>query len=301
MIEEITPQIVAVSLVLITFVTPIVTLLLSALLLWRYRRGVARAMAASAAFEASVPTTPTASLHALPAVVDGPSASDLYQAAIAGPRHTALRYTIAGLAFAVVFAVAARFVYPIRTDLPGVLMGVWYYAWPIVLAVMLIIPGRRRWWAVVGYVVAVLPLWAWGASVADILDMQFGSIHLPARSSTTPQGIIGLWLYVNGPPTLLILFCLIRRVRAIAPLVLALVTTGISGTWIAILALSSPKGADIAVAIVVALHVSMPWVEWGTIVGSLAGFGALGWLLARRISAAYRRRALSDQSLLLDA
>jgi len=301
MIEEITPQIVAVSLVLITFVTPIVTLLLSALLLWRYRRGVARAMAASAAFEASVPTTPTASLHALPAVVDGPSASDLYQAAIAGPRHTALRYTIAGLAFAVVFAAAARFVYPIRIDLPGVLMGVWYYAWPIVLAVMLIIPGRRRWWAVVGYVVAVLPLWAWGASVADILDMQFGSVHLPARSSTAPQGIIGLWLYVNGPPTLLILFCLIRRVRAIAPLVLALVTTGISGTWIAILALFSPKGVETAVAIVVALHVSVYWAVWGTVVGSLVGFGALGWLLARGISDAYRRRALSDQSLLLDA
>ena len=302
MIEEITPQIVAISLFLITFVTPILTLLLSALLLWRYRRAVARAMAASAAFEASVPaTTPAASPHALPAAVGGPSASDLYQAAIVGPRHCALRYTIAGLAFAVVFAAAARFVYPIRVDLPGVLMGVWIYAWPIVLSFMLIIPGRRRWWTVVGYVVAVLPLWAWGASVADILDMQFGSVHLPARSSTAPQGIIGLWLLVNGPPTLLILLCLIRRVRAIAPLVLALVTTGISGTWLAIMALFTRSGVELAVAIAVALHVSVLWAVWGTIVGSLAGFGALGWLLARRISGAYQRRALSDQSLLLDA
>jgi hypothetical protein len=131
--------------------------------------------------------------------------------------------------------------------------------------------------------------------------MQFGSVHLPARSSTAPQGIIGLWLLVNGPPTLLILLCLIRRVRAIAPLVLALVTTGISGTWLAIMALFTRSGVELAVAIAVALHVSVLWAVWGTIVGSLAGFGALGWLLARRISAAYRRRALSDQSLLLDA
>src|SRR5215510_3729601 len=246
MIEEITPQIVAFSLFLVTLVTPILTLLLSALLLWRYRRAVARAMAASAAFEASVPAmSRAASPHALPAGIGGPrsggpSAADLYQMAIAGPWRCALRYAIAGLAFAAVFAAAARFVYPIRVDLPGVLMGVWIYAWPIVLAFTLTIPGRTRWWAVVGYVVAVLPLWAWGASVADILDMQFGSVHLPARSSTAPQGIIGLWLYVNGPPTLLILLCLIRRVRAIAPLMLALATTIISGTWLAILALFSP-------------------------------------------------------------
>jgi hypothetical protein len=47
--------------------------------------------------------------------------------------------------------------------------------------------------------------------------------------------------------------------------------------------------------------VSVIWVIVATIVGSLAGFGALGWSLARRISAAYQRRKLSDQSLLLDA
>jgi hypothetical protein len=302
MLEEITPEIVGFSLLLITLVTPILTLVLSALLLWGYRRAVARAMAASAAFEASIAATaPTASSHAPPAVVGDSSESELYQAAIAGPRQYALRYTIAGLAFAAVFALVARFVYPIRVDLPGVLMGVWIYAWPIVLAFMLIIPGRTRWWAVVGYVVGVLPLWGWGALVADIHDIQFGGVDLAARSSMAPQGIIGLWLVVNGPPTLLILLCLIRRVRAVAPLVLALVTTIISGTWLAIMALFSRSGVNVAVAIVVALNVNVLWVIWATFVGSLASFGALGWVLARSISTSYRRRKLSDQSLLLDA
>ena len=302
MLEEVTPEVVGSSLLLIIFVTPILTLLLSALLLWGYRRAVARAMAASAAFDASIPAmTPAVSSHALPAAVDGPTGSELNEAAIAGPRHYALRYTIAGLAFAVVFALAARFVYPLRVDLPGVLIGVWIYAWPIVLALTLIIPGRTRWWAVVGYLVAFLPLWLWAASIADIPDIQFGGVDLPARSSMAPQGTIGLWLVVNGPPTLLIALCLIRRVRAVAPLVLALVTIIVSGTWVAVMTLFSRSGVNVAVAIVVALHVSVLWVIWATVVGSLAGFGALGWLLARRISAAYRQRKLSDQSLLLDA
>src|SRR4029453_7426452 len=107
MLEEVTPQIVAFSLFFVTLVTPILTLLLSALLLWRYRRAVARAMAASAAFAASIPATTPAASPSVPFPSAGsPTASDLYRAAIVGPRHTALRYTIAGLAFAVVFAAA---------------------------------------------------------------------------------------------------------------------------------------------------------------------------------------------------
>lgn len=301
MLEEVTPEIVGLSLFLITIVTPILTLVLSALLLWGYRRAVARAMAASAAFDSSKPaTTPAAPSHVSPAV-GGPSGSDLYRAAIAGPRLYALHYTIAGLAFAVVFALAARFVYPIRVDLPGVLVGVWIYAWPIALALPLIIPGRMRWWALAGYLIAFLPLSLWAASVTDIPDMQFGGVDVPARSSMAPRGMIWLWLVVNGPPTLLILICLMRRVRAVAPLVLALMTTIISGTWLAVMALFSRSGVSIAVAIVVALHVSVIWVIVATVVGSLGGFGALGWVLTRRISAAYRQRKLSDQSLLLDA
>jgi hypothetical protein len=124
MIEELTPEIVASSLFLISFIAPTLTLLLSALLLWAYRRAVARAMAASAAFDASKPaTTPASGSHQLPAG-GGPSSSDLYQAAITGPRRYALRYVVTGLAFAVVFAFASRFVYPIRLDLPGFLVGV---------------------------------------------------------------------------------------------------------------------------------------------------------------------------------
>ena len=54
MIEGITPQIATVSLLLITVSAAMLTLLLSALLLWMYRRAVAREMAASRDVHASL-------------------------------------------------------------------------------------------------------------------------------------------------------------------------------------------------------------------------------------------------------
>jgi hypothetical protein len=300
MIEELTPEVIASSLLLIVLVTPVLTLVLSALLLGGYRRAVTRAMATAGEFGASAPATTLASQSA-PSLAGDLSGSDLYRIAIAGPRIYAARYVAAGLAFAVVFAIASRFVYPIRLDVPGFLIGVWIYAWPVVLALPLIVPGRTRWWAVVTYFVAFLPLGLWAMWVPDIPDVQFGGVALPARSSMTPSGMTRLWLGVNGSPTVLMLICLARRIRAIAPLVLALMTTAISGTWFAIIALSSRRGVDAAVTVAVAVELDVVWLNVATIAISLAGFGALGWALARWISAAYRRRMLSDQSLLLDS
>ena len=300
MIEEITPHLIAISLFLIVLVTPVLTLVLSALLLWGYRRAVTRAMATAGEFSTSAPAT-TQSSQSPPSTAGDLSGSDLYRMAIAGPWVYAARYVVAGLAFAVVFAIAARFVYPIRLDMPGFLIGVWIYAWPVVLALLLIAPGLTRWWAVAAYFVAFLPLGLWAMWVADIPEVQFGTVALPARSSMTPTGMAKLWLGVNGSPTVLMLVCLARRIRAIAPLVLALMTTAISGTWFALVALFSRRGADATIAVAMALELNVIWLVVATIVISLTGFGALGWALARWISAAYRRRMVSDQSLLLDS
>ena len=57
MMEEFTPQVAASSLLLIIISAPMLTLLLSALLLWRYRRAVMRAMAATGDFHAPVVET----------------------------------------------------------------------------------------------------------------------------------------------------------------------------------------------------------------------------------------------------
>ena len=303
MIVELTPQIVTSSLVLIILSAPTLTLLLSAVLLWRYRRAIIRAMDATArghvALATSDPVRPSRDGRSRPGEAN---ADRLYRLAVGGPWENALRQGVAGLAFALVFAVAARFVYPIRNDWVGFLVGVWIYLWPVVLALPLIVRGRVRLWVgwTAGYVVVYTLLGVVAASIPDIPAFTFGGVEIPARSGVTPRGMLILWLSVNAAPTFLVLVCFNRRVRAVAPLVLALVTTAISGTWVVLLTMFSSRGADATVSVAVATAVSVYWLVLGTVVLALAIFGAAGWALARWIGRAYRRRGVSDQSLLLD-
>ena len=137
MIEELTPQILMVSMLLIIVTAPILTLLLSVLLLWGYRRTVTRAMAASEGFCDSQVKGGTAEPSQLddPTVkkrTTSPASSNLYQRAIQAPWHNALQTTIAVLASAFVFSAAAQIVYPLDLGLPGFFVGVWIYTWPAV-------------------------------------------------------------------------------------------------------------------------------------------------------------------------
>ena len=302
MIEELTPAILTLSLLLIGASAPILTLLLSTLLLWRYRRSVTRAMAAAGEFRA-VASPSEGSSPGRHRALDAPAGRTLYRMVRDAPRLGAIRYAAAGLAFALVFALAARFVYPVRLDAAGFLIAVWIYAWPVVLGLPLVIPGPMRRWAVsvAAYFAAFLVLALWAASVPDFPELQFGGIELSARSTVTPSVMMRAWLVVNGPPTLLVLLCLDRRVRAVAPLVLTLVTTAITGTWAVSLALVSGRGAKIAVQASVSLGMPVRGLVLAIVVLALASSTALGWAMARGVARAYRRRKVSDQSLLLDA
>ncbi|MGH8727604.1 MAG: hypothetical protein ACREV9_05505, partial [Burkholderiales bacterium] len=193
---------------------------------------------------------------------------DLYRRAMRGPWHVAIRYAVAGLAFALVFALAWRFAFAYRLGAPGFLLSVWIYAWPAVLALLLIVPAstRLRTSCVAGYFVMLLSLGLWASSITDIPALKFGGIALPARSSVTPPGMMKIWLVANGVPTVLMLLCLNRRVRAVAPLVLGFMTTAISGTLIAWVALFSPRGMDAAVALSVSLDLSVLWLVVATLV-----------------------------------
>lgn len=300
MIAELTPQIVTTSLLLIILTAPTLTLLLSAVLLWRYRRAVTRAMHATAAFH---PSLRARGSHHRDAASGHSAGADTYRLARRGPWENALRHGVAGLAFALVFAVAARFVYPFRLDWAGFLIGIWVYLWPVVLAVPLIVQGRPRLWAVstVVYFVVFAVLGLVAASITDMPEFRFGGIDLSARSAVTPRGMATLWLTVNGVPTFLVLVCFHRRVRAVAPLVLALVTTVIAGTWLALLTIFSSRGAGATDTLAGATAVPEGWLVLAAVVLAVVGFAVAGWALARWIGRAYQRRRLSDQSLLLDA
>lgn len=308
MIEELTPQVLMSTMVLVIVVSSCLTLAISMLLLWLYRRAVARAMAETAGFDTPVAATesserfPSGNPESRIRAVDA-RAVDLYRRAMRAPWHNAARYAVAGLAFAFVLAAAATQVYPSGLGLPGFATGVWIYSWPIVLALPLIMPGLLRVAAVgvLAYFAVFALLGLWAGTVANLPEFRFGAVFVPARSTVTPEGMLRLWLTVNGGPTLLMLLCFNRRVRAVAPLVLAWVTTALIGTVSAVLVLFSPRGVDAAVGLSESLEIHVIWLVGATYVVSFGLFAAVGWLLAHRIAKAYRRRRLSDQSLLLDA
>jgi hypothetical protein len=302
LIEALTPRILSSLLLLVLGLAAMLTLLLSALLLWFYRRAVTREMAASGDFATSeiAPPAPTRRDESdSGATPDGPA---LLSRARQGPWRLARRYALAGLALALVFAVAARFVYPDTLGLPGFAIAWWIYAWPVVPALLLIVPASRTrklgWIAI--YVAGLALLVLWAGTVKNIPG-QVGIVPLPPRSSATPVLTGWLWLVVDGVPMLLVLLCFNRWVRAVGPLVLGLVTTTIGGVAVAYMSLFSPRGIDAAVALATWLELHPGWLVLTTAVLSLAGFGAVGWALARWIARAHRRRAVSDLSLVLDA
>jgi len=308
MIEELTPQVLMISMLLIIITAPILTLLLAALLLWRYRRAVSRAMATVGGFHAAAAAVlpAGASPFGKQQVDDhdvAPRSNDLYRRVLVAPRWNALRYAVSGLAFALVFAGAAHFVYPHGLGLPGFLLAVWIYVWPVFLALPLVVPDSLRLSvvSVAAYFVVFLLLGLWAATITDLPEYRFGAVMLPARSSVTPVRMMALWLVLNGGSTLLVLFCFNRRVSAVAPLLLAFVTIAITGSLAALSALFSAPGVDAVVALSVSLHMHVYWFVLATFLLSLAVCGAIGWALARWIARAYRHRRLSDQSLRLDA
>jgi hypothetical protein len=305
MIQEITPQVVTSSLVLIILLAPVLTLVLSALLLWRYRRAVLRAMNVSGEFRRPAKNQPSlipASAERAGVVGRRESADDARRA-LTAPSRDAIRHAVAGLAFALVFAVAARFVYPLRLDAPGFAIAVWIYMWPVILALPLIVPLHVRGWlsCVLAYALVFTLLGVWAGSTPDLPGYTWGAVTVAPRSSATPWVLLRLWLVVNAVPTVLMWLCFNRRVRAVGPLVLALVTTAISGTWIAILAMFSGRGADATVALSTSLRLHVNWLIVIVMLVAFTAFAAAGWALARWIARAYRARRVSDQSLQLDA
>lgn len=308
MIEELTPQVLMSSMLLLILTASILTLLLSAFLLWLYQRKVTTKMASMGGYDSSLSGDAIQASSQNAARKENPKntgseGSGLYRQAIRAPWRCALRLSVSGLLFALVFALAAHVVYPTGLKLPGFFIGVWIYTWPLMLALPLIVPvlRRRRAFIMIAYFVVFALLGAWAATVKDIPEYRFGGVFLPARSSVTPAGMVKLWLVVNAAPTLLAWFCFNSRIRAVAPLVLAFVVICITGLMAGWMALFSKSGIDTVVALSESWDLHPGWFLLAALILALAGLIAPGWLLIRCIASAYRRRWLSDQSLTLDA
>lgn len=307
MIEGLTPQLMMVSMLLITVVATVLTLFIAALLLWRYRLSVTRTMASAGGYgEAGLQATPggrTSGYAAHPEKADLPAADRLYRQLVNTTKIRMAWQAAAGLVFALVFAVSAQFVYPTELGVPGFLTGVWIYYWPLMLALPLIVPGFPRLWIggmlIYGLIFAVCG--AWAATVNNLPGYSFGAVTLPPRSSVTPETMLRVWVAVNGIPTLLVLIGFNRWARSAAPLVLSWVVTAIGGTLAVVLGLFSDPGVEGLAGFSRATGLDIRGLVVLTWILSLAVFGVIGWLLARVISQRYRERRSSDLSLLLDS
>lgn len=308
MIEELTPQVLMISMFLIIMAAPLLTLLLCVVLLWMYRRIVTQAMAATGSYDGATEEGVSAgppcvsTLKLLHQSVEE-SGNELYLRAIRAPWRDAKLYAVAVLAAALLFSAAAQRVYPYGLGLPGFFVGVWIYVWPLVLSLPLIVPDsmRLRVGSIVVYVTGYSLLGLWASTIANVPGVHFGEVILARRSSVTPFSMIMIWLSVNAGPTILILLCFNRWVRAVAPLVLSLVTIVVTGAWFGLMMFSSPVGADVFKRLDLLLNTHAVWFVLLIFILFVVCLGVIGWVLARWIARAYRQRRLSDRSLILDA
>ncbi|HHP7234722.1 MAG TPA: hypothetical protein ACFCUC_08840 [Desulfobacterales bacterium] len=279
----------------------VLTALASALLLRLYRRAVLRAM--NVAVGTTPPNRPPvadAEPDAAPplTVVDldagsrphlDPSASAALRRAEHSLRYTAGVYLVGGLLYALIFA-SAWMVLSEGGFLPVRFSWLWVcYSWPIVpaLAVATVSDPRR------------LALVAGGYGLVAVIAAAVALMRNPVLA---PGQLIFFWMYANAPGTLLLLAFLRPRVRAVGPLVLAFMLTGVTGAALGIQVVGSSD------------HLMRGWVAVGSALGlgatalfillHLAGFalfGVLGWILLRWIGRRYRLKQTSDQSVILDS
>ena len=305
MIEELTPQVLMRSLVLILLLSPVLTTLLCLLCLWLYRRAVTRSMEAIAGYHHHDDTRHPSQINHLfrNRSAHVPRTTQLFDDATRAPFRDLARYGLAMLVAASVFASAAQFVFPTGLGVQGFLIGLWIYLWPLWLALPLIVPTPLRLWlaCVAGYIFVYALLSMWASTIENIPEYQTGGIYLPERSGVTPFTMVQLWHAVNTVPSVLALLCFNRRVRAVAPLMLALVSIATSGAWFGLIAFTSPPLKSLFERLSERIDVGMMTVIFTAFAVLLGALAVLGWKIARLIATRYRARQLSDRSLLIDS
>ncbi|MGH8676088.1 MAG: hypothetical protein ACREVG_17510, partial [Burkholderiales bacterium] len=230
MIEELTPQVVSLALLLVVVVAPVLTLLASALLLTVYRRAVIRAMArVGGAGNDVAARAPAASADAAARPLRDDV--DLYTWALRAPWQEAGRNAVAGLAFALVIVLAASLASAIEPAPSKLTLAFCVCLWPTVLATVLTTPGSLglKGACAGAYFSLLLAVAFIAMQTPDLPPLTFGGMVLEERSTLTPEGLSMIWLAANGLPSALILIVLNRWVRAVGPLVLAFMVAATSG------------------------------------------------------------------------
>ncbi|RNC67178.1 MAG: hypothetical protein ED859_15865 [Desulfuromonadales bacterium] len=228
-------------------------------------------------------------LDASPSAVTGGAAGALLSRARSSPWRAGMIYGAGGVVFAAIMAFC--FLRASGTEfLPfRFLVLLWVHAWPLVLTLVLVASSRRR--------TKLLVAAAYGA-VYSIL-----AVVVLARSPDSSVGqFVVLWLTTNLPTTLLLLVFLIRRVRAVGPLVVTFMILALTGSNLLISVLDRRQALLRSVAEVgFSLGLGGTGVFWALILIGFLLFAILGWFALQWIRRRYQAKGVNDQSLILDA
>ena len=285
----------------VVFVGAIVAFPLSLFLLRRYKDAVLRTMAVKegeAPLVVGLPNEETRSAAAgqlKTVIVDAPSnpttaesEGGLFEFIIRAPWATVRAYAFGGTVYAVTLA-AAQLIAD-GTFLPLRFVAMTYiYAWPIIIAINLIVPSTRR-----------LKISSFGAYFFGLMLISVLAVYV-----STDLSIFSLfmtWALFSLAPTIVVLAYLQRRVRAVGVMVLSFTIIAFAGTNIALAIVASSESllrsfAGIATAIganAVGAFVAI------MLIGGVA-FAVIAWFANKWIKSMYLKKRISDQSLLLDS
>lgn len=294
------------------------TLIGSWLVLWLYRRGVARAMSMSGfgSIEQEANEAPprssivgNAATSALTTSLarDQPSerAEALLQQAARAPWLEIGCLAAAGFAYALVLACAYLLAIPEARTPTRFALTLWVDIWPLVIAAALTAPRFLR-SAVVGsalyfmpFVLGTIALFVFPDAPADSIDAAL----LGLRDTVTPAHMVWFWVVFAGAPTGALLLFLNPQLRAVSPLLLAFTMIALVVLMTAwILTFASPLKD-----LIYGLADATPggWAGWLLLTGSLifgivAAAGA-GWMVLRWIRKATLAKTISDRTLVVDA
>lgn len=289
---------------IILIVATLLALPTSLLLLWLYRRAVLRSMRAGGPGVASRPAHPgpTPPVPPMPrpdlTITSsgreagsglGPAAQSLFAHLVRSRYRTTGAYALGGATFALVMASAFLVSSGIEFAPVRFLTLFWAYAWPVVFTTTLALGSRLRTMLLSAAAYAVVFIGLCAIAVARSPALDWGQVAL-------------FWASNNLPPTVLLLFFLNRRVRAVGPLVLVFMVLAVTGATVLV---SVIGGSDFLLRAAVDVGSALGLHATGIFVGMhLLGFlllGIAGWFALLWIRRRYERKQVSDESITFDA
>ncbi len=161
----------------------------------------------------------------------------------------------------------------------------WSYLWPLTLVIGLMVGAHIR---------STIRLWV-GYFVVYVLIGGWALIRSP---DLTVSQLAGLWWSTNFIPTALLLVLLLRRVRAVGPLVLAFMTVGLTGS-VLVLGVGEQSGTFLRTiaSFGFSLGLGANGVFFSIIMIGFGLFAVLGWVALIWIRKSYLAKQTNEQFL----